>query len=148
MKTKVYATYDDQDSLEVVFLMRNHTQQGPILIFRLNNVLYLLLGESLGFTRGAISTSRSRQAFLGTAEAPLQRRSGDCDSYLHRGIGSCFLWEVGDRNPSGLILVTGRDNLRPRQCCDGYGSEDEHTSIISSRGNDRKGMSAALHAIR
>jgi hypothetical protein len=104
--------YDDQDSLEVVLSMKNATK--TYLIFWLNNVLYLLLGESLGFQRGAISTSRSRQAFLGTAEASLQRGSGDCDSYLHRAIRNCLLWEVGNLNSSGFILVTGWENLRPR----------------------------------
>ena len=52
-------------------------------------------------------------------------------------------------DPTSLILVTFRDDLR-KVISNMFNCSTRciHTSIISSRGNSRNGISAALHAIR
>lgn len=55
-------------------------------------------------------------------------------------------------DPSGLILITLWDDLQWVRLALHSSKKkklsDVNTSIISSRGNSRKGMSAALQAIR
>lgn len=136
------------------FLTR-HRPHSPLI-----DILHVLLGYFFGGAgappaacRCPSSVARCTQT---TGHWGHDATCGNRNSYVLRGRRYYLGREIGNLNPSCLIVVARRDNLinvfslsssqeyffkllqLPRK----------HTSMISFLGKDKNGISAALHAIR
>lgn len=120
-----------------------------------DNIVHVLLRYPLRLTRSSKAALWCWKSILGTAYSSNQGRGYPTGRYrnlniLRRARYNLF-WQIRDVYSARLILVAFRDNLNDlvsRLLCSLGGINCVLTSMISSRGNSRNGISAALHAMR